>query len=119
MDNLWPEILGRLIEGNASSLAVVGMGVVFTGLLALLIVMLVLKKVLHPKEKVETAETDEPAPVAAVDDEAGTNMEEVAAVIALAFNLHVLRCSPKNITIKRLSHSLWKGSLRAKAMERL
>ena len=119
MDNLWPEISRRLIEGNALSLAIVGMGVVFIGLLSLLIVMLILKKVLHPKEEVETTETNEPAPAAAVNDEAGTNMEEVAAAIALAFNLHILRCSPKNITIKRLSHSLWKESLRAKAIERL
>lgn len=109
-------ILQRIEAGNGLPLTIVGMTVVFCGLLLLFIVMILLKKVIHKDEGTTDSEVLE-AEEKLVTEE--INMDEVAAAIGLAFNLHALLNSPKKLTIKRLSRSLWKESQRAKAMERL
>jgi Na+-transporting methylmalonyl-CoA/oxaloacetate decarboxylase gamma subunit len=111
------ELFQKVYDANGFALSLVGMTVVFSGLLTLFITMLILKFTTSGRaEKKQAA----PAEEADVDIEVEElDMDEVAAVIGLAFNLHLLRNSPKIMTIKRLSRSSWKETLRARAMERL
>ncbi len=112
------ELLQKVYDANGFALSLVGMTVVFSGLITLLITMLILKSTTtgrSEKKKAAAAATETDAAM----EEEEMDMDEVAAVIGLALNLHVLRSSPKKMTIKRLSRSSWKETQRARAMERL
>ena len=115
---MWSDLLQNVYKANGFVLSIVGMTVVFCGLLTLFVTMLVLKvTTTGRKEKKMTAQADKTD--VTIEEEEEMDMDEVAAAIGLALNFHVLRNSPKKMTIKRLSRSSWKESLRARAMERL
>jgi len=118
MTSIWTEFAQRIDAGSGGTLAIIGMGVVFTGLLTLFFAMLILEKTMiyiehRKKEKMPSSsatlilETNE------------LNMDEVAAAIGLALHLYKIRHSSREIKIKQLSHSQWKQSHRARALERL
>ncbi len=116
------ELLQRVYDANGFSLSMVGMSVVFCGLITLLITMLILKSTTTGRaEKKNGAPAEETGSTEETEEitEEEMDMDEVAAVIGLALNFHLLRNSPNKMTIKRLSRSSWKEAMRAKSMERL
>ncbi len=117
MDTIFTEFMQKIQAGSGFTLSIVGMTVVFIGLITLFVTMIILQKVMtHFNGKGQSL--SEPAAEAPEEDDE-INMDEAAAAIAIAFKLHTVKNSHKNITIKRVSRSLWKESKRALAMERL
>jgi Na+-transporting methylmalonyl-CoA/oxaloacetate decarboxylase gamma subunit len=114
---LFNQLLQKVYDANGFALSLVGMTVVFSGLITLYFTMLVLKKTTTGRSEKKAAAAAAETEIEMEEEE--MDMDEVAAVIGLALNLHVLRSSPKKMTIKRLSRSSWKETLRARAMERL
>lgn len=120
MGDLISGLITKINNGSGFTLSIVGMLVVFIGLLSLFISMQILARVireingfgLRRSKKIFSQKKAELLAEA-------INMEEVSAAIGLAFHLQKIRHSSYKITIKRLARSSWKESLRAKAMERL
>lgn len=110
------ELLQKVNDAHGFALSLVGMTVVFSGLITLFITMLILKMTTTGRAEKKKAATEAETGIVMEEE---MDMDEVAAVIGLALNLHILRNSPKKMTIKRLSRSSWKETLRARAMERL
>lgn len=117
------ELFQKVFDANGFSLSIVGMSVVFCGLITLLITMLILKSTTTGRTEKKNAalakEANGTEEAEEITDEEEMYMDEVAAVIGLALNFHILRNSPNKMTIKRLSRSSWKEAMRAKSMERL
>ena len=117
MGTIFDEMIQRINAGEGMGLTLIGMSVVFFGLFLLFISMVVMQKIISlvKYRKSQKIFSRKKAEILAE----AINMEEISAVIGLALHLHTIKSRPYRITIKRLSRSSWKDSMRAKAMERL
>jgi Na+-transporting methylmalonyl-CoA/oxaloacetate decarboxylase gamma subunit len=117
METMFNEMIQKVIAGEGISLTLIGMTIVYFGLFLLYISMVIMQKIIslvkyRKSQKIFSRKKAEL--LAEV-----INMEEISAVIGLTLHLHTMRYRPYKITIKRLTRSTWKDSMRAKAMERL
>lgn len=117
-------IMQKINEANGFGLALVGMGVVFSGLVTLFMVMVALHKTIEFIELKQTASAvkeEKPAGAAGTQEnkKRKTNNNEIAAAIGLAMHLHKIKNAAKGLTIQKNHVSPWKQARRSSLMEGL
>lgn len=111
------EALQRVDAGSGFSLSLIGMGIVFSGLISLFFAMIVMRKTIEFYKRRQSWKLISLKKAELL--EGAINMEEISAAIGLALHFYSYKHRSYRITIRRLAGSSWKDSLRAKAMERL
>lgn len=117
MGHYFIEAFQRVNAGEGFLLSLIGMGIVFSGLISLFFAMIIMRKTIDLYRRRQSWKLI--AQKKAELLEGAINMEEISAAIGLALHLYSYKHRSYRITIKRLTRSSWKDSLRAKAMERL
>lgn len=119
--SLWTDFAKRITDSDAFSLVIVGMGVVFSGLVTLFICLTLMQKIVALIEGdsnfAESMSDDES--LGLWPEEPEQDINQLAAVIGLTLHLHKIRHSRKEIKIQRNEDSPWKQVRRSRSMERL
>lgn len=121
MTAVFTEMLQKIEAANGFGLALVGMSVVFSGLVILLIVMIILKKVVTSFELRTRGKKKKPSHDVRItsDFQSEETMSNIAAAICLALHLHKIRHKPRELTIQKKPGTPWKHAQRSADMERL